>query len=1019
MEEFGLQQPELIGRSNELSLLKRSLENALDRKGSTMFISGEAGIGKTRLVSELKKHALESGMKIIQGWCLEEGLEPLMPVKMALREANMQHLVSGDPPPMVVSAYLINEAGMLMNKVERTESGLDSDIFASMLLAVGNFVKDSLSMMEEGSPGKLNSLGYGDFTILIQSKNNLSIATVIKGANSEFLIGDMKRILEEIGDDFSDWSGNMEKVEVIQPKISWFISSGKYDGNYLVDDPKIKQDNLFDNVLMGLQRASEESPIFLYLDDLQWSDPTSLALLHFLSRNLRKNRVLVLGTYRPEDIGQASDGMPHKLETTIQAMNREDLLEIIKLERLDADNTERMIFSAMGETPLDKDLLARIFRETSGTPLYVLEVIKLLVEDEIISMADNGAWQLTTDLENVDIPSKVYDVIKRRLGRLKTDQRDILECASVIGEEFRSDIIGRVIGMNRLQTLKTLNDIEKTHKLIHSKEASYRFDHAKIKEVMYSDINSELRKEYHKMIAESIEELNQDNIDDSVSELAYHFFEARDKRAGDYLIQVGDVAKERFANAEAISFYVNALEINGRDKPDPITLSKLGNINNLIGEYDTALGFFRESLALREEAVDKKNAAETLSEIGQVYYNRGELEEAKISHTESLRIMEEIGDKQGIAASNNLIGIVHYSKNELEEALEFFNKSLAIDDELNDETGRATTYSHFGLVYHKRGEFDRALEYYEKSKDTKMKIGKKNDVATLLNNIGTIYSNLGEMDRALKYYKESLAIRMEVGDRRGIASAYNNLGTLFYKRGELKNALEHYENSLKIKIDIGVLSTLSVSYNNMGIIHREWGEFDKAMEYYEKGLAMDLDHGNKNVIAKTIINISEIMREKGQLDDSTAKYLEATDLCRECGVKVYLAQGLLGLAETYVQAGKLDLARTTCEEAETIAQESSLKTEYVGSQRILGIIFSAKKDWNEAEKRFENSLAGAKDLAAETLTAKINYFYGKMLSEKGDVDRARSLLETSLVLFNDRNMRVWIARCSKELKELD
>ena len=192
MEGPALNDPELIGRSDELDRLTNALNDAIEGKGSTIFIGGEAGIGKTRLVNELKTIAVEKDVNIIQGWCLAESLEPLMPVKTALREAGLQHLISGEPPPAVVSAYLINNAGILLSQAEREESGLDPDIFAGMLQAVGNFLQDSLSMMGDGERGSLNSLSYGDFTIYIQSNNTLLIAVVIKGAISEFLIEDIK-----------------------------------------------------------------------------------------------------------------------------------------------------------------------------------------------------------------------------------------------------------------------------------------------------------------------------------------------------------------------------------------------------------------------------------------------------------------------------------------------------------------------------------------------------------------------------------------------------------------------------------------------------------------------------------------------------------------------------------------------------------------------------------------------------------------------------------------------------------
>ena len=116
----------------------------------------------------------------------------------------------------------------------------------------------------------------------------------------------------------------------------------------------MKQENLFDNILLGLQRSSESRPVLLFLDDLQWSDTTTLNLVHYLSRNIRNNRIFILGTYRPEDILKDSQGSPHHLETAMQAMTRESLLDRIELKRLDAGDTEKIIVSMLGTPSFEK-----------------------------------------------------------------------------------------------------------------------------------------------------------------------------------------------------------------------------------------------------------------------------------------------------------------------------------------------------------------------------------------------------------------------------------------------------------------------------------------------------------------------------------------------------------------------------------------------------------------------------------------------------------------------------------------
>ncbi|MCK5310048.1 MAG: AAA family ATPase, partial [Thermoplasmata archaeon] len=640
MEELALHQPELIGRDEELNKLKQSLDNAIAGNGSTVFIAGEAGIGKTRLVSEIIKEAEAKNVQLIQGWCLAESLEPLMPVRMALREAGLLHIISDDPPPLVVSAYLLNKAGMLIAQVEREETNLDSDIFAGMLQAVGNFIQDSLSIMKGNRDGSLNSLGYGDYNILIQSVGNLSLAIVIKGTNSEFLIEDMKATLNDIGDKYDNWSGNMASAKEVQPKISWFVNSGKFDGDYIVDDPKIKQENLFDNALLGIQRESVDKPLMLFLDDLQWSDPTTLNLIQYLSRNTKHNNVLIVCTYRPEDMLASHDGKTHHLEIAMQNMNRESLFSKIELNRLGSEETEMIIESALGISSFDESFFEKIHRESGGTPFFILEVVKLLIEDRVIEQDENEVWKLISSLEKADIPSKVYDVVKRRLDRLMDQQRELLECASVIGDEFSTNVLEKTTDMRKLALLNNLSDIEKTHRLIHYLEDKYRFDHAKIREVLYNGMGKELRMEYHKIVGDTIVELHKDNLDDIVNELAYHYFEARDERAGEYLVKAGDKAKNRYANEEASRFYTSAETM--LDDGELLKLHEnLGDVLLLMGKREEAVESFRKARELTDDIRTKG---------GLIFKAANALEknsDYELSRKEAKMGMDMLGDAHG------------------------------------------------------------------------------------------------------------------------------------------------------------------------------------------------------------------------------------------------------------------------------------------------------------------------------------------------------------------------------------
>jgi predicted ATPase len=136
----------MVGREGELAELKTFLDRAREGHGNTVFIAGEAGVGKTRLLEELKGYAREQGVDVLQGWSLYESLTPYMPFLEALRSGGLENLFA-DEAPRVEAVYLVSHSGMSIAEAIREETKLDSDIFSGMLTAVGDFVQDSLSML--------------------------------------------------------------------------------------------------------------------------------------------------------------------------------------------------------------------------------------------------------------------------------------------------------------------------------------------------------------------------------------------------------------------------------------------------------------------------------------------------------------------------------------------------------------------------------------------------------------------------------------------------------------------------------------------------------------------------------------------------------------------------------------------------------------------------------------------------------------------------------------------------------
>ncbi len=1013
MEESALRQPELIGREAELSQLKQALDNAVSGKGSTIFIAGETGIGKTRLVSELITEAEAKNCQIIRGWCLAESLEPLMPVKTALREAGLLHLISGDPPPLVVSAYLMNDAGMLIAKAEREQLELDSDIFAGMLQAVGNFVKDSLEIMDSGTGGGLNTLGYADYTILIRTAGKLSLATVIKGEKSEFLIEDMKGALAHFGSTFDDWSGNMAATEPARSKINWFMDSGKYDGKFLVDDPKLKQENLFDNVLLGLQRASAEKQLLIFLDDLQWADPTTLNLLHYLARNTRKDRVLMLGTYRPEDIVQGHDGKPHQLETAMQNMSREDLLEKVELNRLDRNSTKFLINGILGVTKFEPGFYDKIHRESGGTPFFVLEVVKLLAEEQAIAKDETGAWALVKELDKLDLPSKVYDVVKRRLDRLMKEQRKILDCASVVGEEFQSDLIGKVMGQNKLQLLENLSEIEKTHKLLHYFKDRYKFDHAKVREVLYNGIGEELRREYHRLIADTIAEIHKDNLDGIVSELAYHYFEAGDEKAGVFLIKAADKAAERYANEEAVRLYGNALNLIG-EKEKPALLEKLADVQALMGEFDRAICTFEMA---RDISDDDETKARTLRKIGAMQEKKGDYDRALKILDEARKLAEPNSAEYGRILL--IQGYPYQSKAEYDKALALYLEAVSIAERIGtSKKDIGNALRAIGSIYWRWGEYEKAMHYYERSLAVMEDIGDRSGIVAALNNIAIIHGSRGEQACALEFFGRSLDIVETIGNKHMAASLFMNIGVMRHKMGEMEAALNLLEHSLEIRERLGDKRGIADTLSNIADLLHEMDDMDKALGYLRRGITIAETIGDKRTLAGLLENMGCVLTSLGELDKARECHEKSQSISVEIGERRLKIYTHCHLAEIAILNGEINRALEHANEALLVATEMGGKLEEGKSHCLLGMVHREMGCWKKADEEFrraEEILLNAGETNELTL---VSYERSLLFKAMGDQAKARESLEKALAEFERMGMKLWAGKCQKALEGL-
>ncbi|MCP4516162.1 MAG: AAA family ATPase, partial [Delftia sp.] len=199
-------------------------------------------------------------------------------------------------------------------------------------------------------------------------------------------------------------------------------------------DPQFEQQRLFENLGIFFTALSERAPLLLVLEDAHWAGSGTLFLLRHLARHTRRERVLIVATYREVELDEA-----HPFHEVLLDLNREQLATRLKLPRLDRAQTKELLAILFAEE-ITPEFLAGIYHETEGNPFFIEEVCKALVESGKLYYQD-GRWDRPPSIEELGIPQGVRVASQARVRKLPADAQETLRLAAILGREFDFDIL--------------------------------------------------------------------------------------------------------------------------------------------------------------------------------------------------------------------------------------------------------------------------------------------------------------------------------------------------------------------------------------------------------------------------------------------------------------------------------------------------------------------------------------------------------------------------------------------------
>jgi tetratricopeptide (TPR) repeat protein len=380
-------------------------------------------------------------------------------------------------------------------------------------------------------------------------------------------------------------------------------------------EPETERYRLFEAVVGLLSAISENAPILLALDDLQWADRPTLLLLRHLARAPDPERLLILVAYRQ------TESEPSGFGGALADLRREGLVTEIELGGLSESETAELVRLRTGVDP-SAELARALHAETEGNPLFVEEIVRHLTEAGV-DIARAGA----ADLERVGLPEGVKHVIARRLAALRPRTAEWLRVAAVIGRDFDASLLEQVLSdFDEGEFLDALDEALAAGLVVEAsaERRRYSFSHALIRETLYEGMSAARRASTHRRVGEALERSRRE----SLPSLALHFTRAAGpqdaEKAITYAARAGDQATAMLAHEEAAEHYTRALEVLERFEPDAADrrcdlLVLVGEARVRSGERGLARSALLEAAALAEQLGDSERLARAAVGLSREY----------------------------------------------------------------------------------------------------------------------------------------------------------------------------------------------------------------------------------------------------------------------------------------------------------------------------------------------------------------------------------------------------------------
>ncbi len=547
---------------------------------------------------------------------------------------------------------------------------------------------------------------------------------------------------------------------------------------------------------------SKSKPLLLILDDIQWMSEESILLMKYLAKRIVDQPVLFVATTRLQIDNPV-------LKETIDEFNTDRLVFNINLANFSQSETENYLHQKF-ESSLPNHFIKWLYAITKGNPLFIEEILKALIRQNIIHQnASSNEWLVEDDYRDFRISETVESVINYRLGNLAAPELKLLQGAAVIGERFSTEILCKLFDSIAKDRLLRSNNILIASGMIMESGDMQQFAHTLIHTLLYRKMKKSRRRELHRKLANILKNINGSDEEiilhmtkdllpsEETEELACHLFKTsmnlissnyNYSNAWGYLNTAQRIAekiplkdKQRLKikaelnhlawmmGRDVLSFkdaerLVTELVDNDLNKEASVTCRILFHTALITQDMEKAEEFFEKGISLLK--IHDSFYWTFVVEHCLLQRRRGLLTE---SEQEAIKLTTEIPQKTAPEALYKVftnLGLVSYLKGELEQSYQFLSRARKIVEEQHLLLYAGDSCSNLGLVEMTMGKLDSALKRFDDSIKEAELLHREPLVGINLLYLGCLFLYKGECERAIKFFEQAEKKAEEINNPR-------------------------------------------------------------------------------------------------------------------------------------------------------------------------------------------------------------------------------------------------------------